>query len=340
MSGMALSITGPCGLPVGFGTWALGETDWGPMPVATAKNLLATAWEAGFRHFDTAESYGNGRSEQLIGQALRRVITTDRESISLASKSVVRDPSGLTKRLHRSLRRLGTDYLDVYYIHWPREGISLLRAVEELHRQREAGSIRYIGLCNIDSQTYREIEARFPVDALQAGYNFLWRPPAVALWNSVTHPAQVTRIAYSPLAQGLLARPFPEQPVWREGDHRSRAPLFAGASWKEIRRFADQYLDLCTSGGLLPAAVSLWWIIGDRDRDAAIVGGRTPEHLHRLVRGLEEITTAAGQDRYERLLPQLDTLYTHVRPVLPDLPNMFGYTPRPAGNTACRGPEK
>ena len=112
---------------IGFGTWALGETDWGPISAPDARRLLETARELGIRHFDTAESYGNGRAEQLIGQAFRRAFKTDRETFFIAGKSVVRDPRSQEVHLERSLRRCGCEYFDRYYIHWPREGISLPR---------------------------------------------------------------------------------------------------------------------------------------------------------------------------------------------------------------------
>ena len=87
-------LQGPQSLPIGFGTWAIGERDWGPMTSAEARTLLEVAWEVGFRHFDTAEAYGKGRSELLLGQALKNQIRRSRESFTIATKTVVRPPPG------------------------------------------------------------------------------------------------------------------------------------------------------------------------------------------------------------------------------------------------------
>ncbi|MDA3947956.1 MAG: aldo/keto reductase [Spirochaeta sp.] len=313
---------------IGFGTWALGGTDWGPISARDARRLLETARGLGFRHFDTAESYGNGRAEQLVGQTFRAAFKTDRDQFFIASKSVVRDPRSQGVHLERSLRRCGCEYFDRYYIHWPREGISLPRAVETLDRYRRAGSIGEIGLSNVSVAEYRAAAAVAPVAAVQFGYNALWRVPER---QGLTTLDGARRVAYSALAQGLLARRFATDPRWDSADDRPRTPLFSEPLWDTVRRFNGDYLSLCAEYGVHPAAAALGWLRGGTGRvDEALVGGRTPDHLTALVSGMwalaasEELRTAVDQ--------AITALSDAIQPVLPDLPNMFGYVPRPCRN--------
>ena len=325
---------GPADLPLGFGTWALGGTDWGPIEPAVAKRLLRTARDLGFRHFDTAESYGNGRSEQLLGQALRDDLRRDRESYVIASKSVVRAPRPLGRHLERSLRRLGTEYVDLFYIHWPREGVDLHAAVEELLRQVDLGRIRWIGLSNVSRREYEEIAGTLPVAAVQAGYNALWRGPEKDLWPAV----RCARVAYSPLAQGLLARPFPSDPDWPEGDHRQKTPLFSKPLWSAVHRFHQEYLRACRDHDLHPGATAIAWLLGTKwsgrrtlpRASAAVVGGRRPRDVQELVTGLEAAYTPEGARRCTAALEEVEQAYTRVEGMLPVLPNIFGYVPRAA----------
>jgi myo-inositol catabolism protein IolS len=315
---------GPEGLPLGFGTWAIGGDGWGPMTSAAARNILSAAWDAGFRHFDSAEAYGNGRAEQLLGQALRSHLRDLRPQIQITTKSVVRPPGALRRHLERSLRRMGVEYIDLYYIHWPRPGISLAAAVEELERARAAGLIRYIGLSNVTPEEVREAAESGAVDAVQFGYNFLWRSPERTGLTGLRE----YRVAYSPLAQGLLARAFPARPQWDDGDHRRKTPLFGTDAWPEVHRFQRRFVESCKDAGIPPAAVALTW--ATRRVDAAVVGGRRKEHIGELCAGLAVARreAAACLALLEEL--EVDSLWLQER--LPELPNFFGYEPTP-----CRG---
>lgn len=313
---------------IGFGTWALGETDWGPISARDARRLLETARDLGFRHFDTAEAYGNGRAEQLIGQTFRHAFKGEREQFFIAGKSVVRDPRSQGVHLERSLRRCGCAYFDRYYIHWPREGISLPRAVEELDRYRRNGSIGEIGLSNVSVPEFHAAAAVAPIAAVQFGYNALWRVPER---QGLTALEGTRRVSYSALAQGLLARRFAPEPQWDPADHRPHTPLFSQPLWNAVRRFNGDYLAICEECGVHPAAAALQWLRGGTGRvDEALAGGRTPEHLNALITGLSALSASPELrntvDR--RITERSDALQT----VLPDLPNMFGYVPRPCRN--------
>jgi len=344
-----MNATEPAGFPLVLGTWQLDGRDWGPFSARQGKALLIAAWERGVRYFDSAERYGNGRAEQLIGQALRDVIRGNRETLSIASKSELRPPSSLTRHLERSLRRIGTDYLDLYYIHWPREGMSLPAAVEELERNRRRGLIRAIGVSNVTPGELEEAQGAGTIDALQLGYNLIWRrperqfgalltggapepPPIVAADPTpAAAPAPPRVFAYSPLAQGLLAHPFPAERDQLPEDHRRETPLFSGPVWPAVHAFATEMLATCREHGLEPAAVALAWLLARGV--TPVVGVHTPTQLDRLVEALNRRGSPPWAEG-EALLSILTTASDALQKNLPDLPNMFGYVPRP-----CDPPE-
>lgn len=312
---------GPVSLPLGFGTWALGGDGWGPMTPSMAKDILSAAWDVGFRHFDSAEAYGNGRAEQLLGQALRSHLRGTRRELQVATKSVVRHPAALRRHLERSLRRIGVDYVDLFYIHWPRPGISLPAAVEELENARAAGLVRYLGLSNVTAEEVRDASRGGHVDVVQFGYNLVWRAPERT--GLVEIPEY--RVAYSPLAQGLLARAFSSHPEWEEGDHRGRTPLFQGETWSSVHQFHRKFVARCGEAGIPPAAVALTWVC--RQIDAAVVGGRRTGQIRELLEGLE--TARRRADTCSAILEELDNDSARLQDQLPELPNFFGYEPTP-----------
>lgn len=318
---------GPEGYNLAFGTWALGESDWGPLPAQDAKAILRRAWERGFRHFDLAESYGNGRAEQLLGQELRHELRMQREDVKVATKSVVRPPASLRRHIETSLRRMQIEYVDLFYIHWPREGISLPAAVEELARLRDAGMLRRIGVCNLSvSRNPELLAAGSLVDVLQFGYSALWRQPEEqGLVRAGSHPI---RVAYSPLAQGLLARRWPQEPAWHPMDHRPRTPLFAPATWNRLRAAGAGFVEHMEARQISPAAAALTWCL--QRVDAAVVGARSLRQVDTLTDGL---ASAMRDPRsVADALSAVDPTLAAAAALLPRLPNMFGYVPAP-----CRG---
>lgn len=305
----------------GLGTWFLDGSAWPAVGAGPAKAILNHAFDRGVRHFDTAESYGNGRAEQLLGQALRTHLRGHRDRIHVATKSVVRPPDSLRSHLERSLRRMGLEYVDTYYIHWPRHGIDLAGAVEELSRQRERGLLTRIGLCNVTRREVEMAQRAAPVDTVQFGYNLIWRMPESQRLTTLTQH----RVAYSVLAQGLLARPFPYELQWDPADHRRTTPLFQTPLWHAVHDFQQEFVNVCWEAGFAPAAVAVLWALNRVD--AALAGARSIEQLDRLINGL---TAARARPRdLAHLLQRVTDSSTELQRAIPKLPNMFGYVPTP-----------
>lgn len=306
-----------------LGTWQFDDSYWAPVTTTSAKAILRDAERRGIVEFDTAESYGNGRSEQLLGQTFKGV-----NSIRIATKSIVREPDQITRHLERSLRRMNRSSLDLFYIHWPRKGISLEKALERLASHRDAGTIRRIGVCNLDGD--EEYQRAIPmVDAVQVGYNLIWRRPERTLL-----PLPVTRrpliYAYSPLAQGLLARRLPPPTKRISSNHRYRTPLFSGETGEAVFFFARRYHDLCDDFRVHPGALALSWLLR-RGIDRVVFGVRSTRQLEEIDTGLTEFERHPEKSS---ILEAATALSDQLQPYLPELPNLFGYVPAPVSGIA------
>ena len=193
---------------IGFGTWNLGGGS-SPDPRRDRLSLAAlrSALELGYTHFDTAEMYAGGHTEELLGQAVRES-GAGRERLFIASKVKPEhlQPDDLLRACEGSLRRLGMDYLDLYLIHWPRPGMKLADAFRALNRLAREGKVRHIGVSNFSLKLLKESQAlcETPILTDQVPYSLSDRSHDT---NGVLEYCQANDIlltAYSPLDQGGL----------------------------------------------------------------------------------------------------------------------------------------
>ena len=156
--------------PLAFGAWGIGGEYWGPQEHKDSVRAIHKALALGVNHFDTAPVYGKGRSEQLIGQQLKKI----RKDCFIASKAFYTTPEIMKKSLETSLNRLLTDYLDIFYIHWPLSGTDMRPGMEMLEKMRQQGRIRAIGVSNFTIEQVKMVREAGNVDVYQGGYSVLW----------------------------------------------------------------------------------------------------------------------------------------------------------------------
>ncbi len=263
---------------LGMGGWCFGGDYWGEQPGKISRKAIMTALSEGIHYFDTAPSYGRGKSEQIIGQTLRK----NRSDITISSKFFPTLPENVYKGLKRSLRRLETSYLDVYFIHWPNDKCMMGGVMEELERARREGLIRSLGVSNFSVSQMEALRKYGTIDFCQTGYNLLWRYPEKELLP-YCRKNKIKTIAYSPLAQGLLGNS--RRKTVTADDNRRQLIFFRREEL--LNQVLDSFFKEVEKYGVTLFAAALGWILYS-GRFTGIVGGmRTENQVRSLKKGAE-----------------------------------------------------
>lgn len=257
-----------------MGTWQAGGAYWVGVDDGESVRAVHAALDAGIDAFDTAEEYGDGHSERLLGKAL----AGRRGSVTLCSK-VFADhlrPEQVIASCEASLTRLATDYLDLYLIHWPSgsfgsEQVPLADTLAALTRLREQGKVRALGVSNFSAEQLRQTLALTRIEAVQNPYNLFWRYSEAEVLP-LCRQHELALMAYSPLAQGILAERFPAQPHFAEGDHRHANKLFQ--AWREVHQALTQLKTLAAAQGTTVGQLALATLLAD-PQVYAVAGART-----------------------------------------------------------------
>ena len=261
--------------PIILGTWQAGKKGWVGIEDETVIHAMQAALEAGITTFDTAEIYGDGYSEELVGKAL----ADRRDRVVLATKVF---PNHLRfnqviEACEQSLRRLQTEVIDLYQIHWPSgsfgsDEVPIGETMSALNQLKDQGKIRAIGVSNFSLAQLEEAAQHGRIDSLQPPYSLFWRGVETdQLPYCIEH--NLTVMAYSSLAQGLLTGKFDTAHRFPEADIRSKNKLFrpplydtALAALAELRPIASRHHT--TVGNL-----ALAWLLA-QPQTSAIVGAR------------------------------------------------------------------
>jgi aryl-alcohol dehydrogenase-like predicted oxidoreductase len=275
---------------IGCGTWALGGRGWGAHNEREARAALEACLECGINFFDTAPVYGFGRSEQVLGEALKSVrsrviIATKCGLVWNAGGQVRHDLSreALRRDIEASLRRLQTDYIDLYQIHWPDRRTPLEETLDALSGFQRSGAVRHIGVCNFSAQQLQHACGLACVVSIQQLYNLLQQDAARAVLP-LCRERTLGFIAYSPLAQGVLAGEM--DAAVRPGlrDVRRRNPLYRDAErFERAVRYA--------AGLPRPAAhAALRFLLQQPEVTCALVGMTRREHVAANIAALDSMS--------------------------------------------------
>lgn len=271
--------------PLGLGTNAVGGHNLFPnLNDATGKQVVKTALDPGITMLDTAYAYGKGRSEELIGEV---IADFDRHQIVLASKaahvfaadgsqSMENDPKFLTAAVDESLKRLKTDYLDIFYIHFPDDHTPKYEAVGALQRLKEAGKIRAIGISNFSLDQVKEANQDGYVDIVEDQYSLLHRDNEQQLMPYL-HEHQISFVPYFPLASGLLTGKYKADSTF--DDIRSTNPNFQGARYQAIIKDVDKLAPIAENHHATIAQIVLAWYIQNPLISVVIPGAKQPQQV-------------------------------------------------------------
>jgi len=269
--------------PIGLGTWVMGGWLWGGIHDEEAIQAIEISLKNGINLIDTAPVYGFGKSETLVGKALKR--TKLRDKVVLATKCGLEwDPSktyirrnSSKRRIFReiddSLRRLQTDVIDLYQVHWPDENTPFSETFEALTQLRDLGKIRVIGVSNYNEIHLREALRQAPLSSLQPPYNLFERgiEKRILPWCQDHHVGTLT---YGALCRGLLSGKFTESASFSENDIRSFDPKFKGETLKMYLNCLHRLKKLAESAGMSVGQLAILWTLHQPGVTSALVGAR------------------------------------------------------------------
>ncbi|GAK05487.1 oxidoreductase ion channel [Geomicrobium sp. JCM 19037] len=279
--------------PVGLGTNAVGGHNIYPdmLDEEEGRNVVRTAIDNGITMLDTAYIYGPERSEELVGEVVKEY---DREKVIIASKAAHRfqgenmvfdnSPAFLKKAVDDSLKRMQTDYIDLFYIHFPDEDTPKAEAVGALKELKDAGKIRSIGVSNFSPAQLKEANADGYVDVLQAEYNLLNRGAETEFFP-YTEKENITFIPYFPLESGLLAGKYDESTTFN--DLRAKKPSFQGEAFKANLAKVERVREIADAKGEEVAHIVLAWYLTRPSVDVIIPGAKRADQVKSSIRAAE-----------------------------------------------------
>ena len=283
---------------IGVGTWQFGSREWGYGPVYAGKvagDIVKRALELGVNLIDTAEVYGFGRSERIVGEAIRG----RRDRVFLATKIF---PAGLpfmiARRARASARRLGVDRIDLYQQHWPNPLFPTRSVMRHMRRLVEDGLVRHVGVSNFSLRGWQESELALggPVLSNQVQFSLVHRQPELELVPWAQREGRIV-IAYSPLGQGLLSGKY--QQATPTNLRRARRE-FSAESRARLEPLIGALREIGARHGATPAQVSLAWLI--RKPNVVAIPGASS------VKQLEENVAAGDVDLTDEEAARLDSL--------------------------------
>ncbi|WP_413173230.1 aldo/keto reductase [Anabaena azotica] len=274
--------------PILMGTWQAGKRMWVGIEDADSIKTIRAAYEAGITTIDTAEAYGDGHSEQIVAEALSDV----RERVEYATKvfSNHLKYQQVIAACERSLKNLKTDYIDLYQIHWPAgsfnsEIVPIEETMSALNFLKEQGKIRAIGVSNFSREQIVEAAQYGRIDSLQPPYSLFWRNVETdAMPYCVEN--NISILAYSPLAQGLLTGKFAPGHKFDPEDNRAKNRLFQGENFDRAQQALEQLKPIAENHNCSLAQLALAWLIAQPQTNA-IAGARYPQQAQDNAKAAE-----------------------------------------------------
>ncbi len=256
--------------PIITGTWQAGKSMWVGVEDAETIKAIRAAFDAGITTIDTAEVYGQGHSEQVVAEALGNV----RDRVVYATKVFANrlKYQQVIDACEGSLKNLKTDYIDLYQIHWPSgsfssEVVPIAETMQALNDLKQQGKIRAIGVSNFSRDQLAEASQYGRIDSLQPPYSLFWRyVEKDTVPYCIEH--QISILAYSPLAQGLLTGKFGPGHTFDPADNRAKNKLFQGENYVRAQQALEKLRPIADRYQVSLANLALAWLIAQPQTNA------------------------------------------------------------------------
>ena len=297
-----LGQNGPLVSSVGYGAMGL-EGYYGGADEKSALSVIQHALEVGCSFIDTADAYGNGHNEELVGRAVAGI----RDRAFVATKfGIVFDPDQtgsevptgwgfslningtpdyVTKALDQSLQRLNMSHIDLWYAHYPDPAVPMAETVGAMSKAVQSGKVRYLGLSNVTAEQVREAHAVHPIAAVQYEYS-LWRREVEAELLPTLRELGIALVPWSPLGAGFLTGTVDSL---ADGDFRNNNPRYQGENFATNQERFAPLLTLAGELGITAAQLSLAWLLHQGDDIIPIPGTRKPERVTENTQAAEVV---------------------------------------------------
>lgn len=294
---------------LGLGCMGMSEF-YGPADDAHSIATLHRAIDLGVSFIDTADMYGVGRNEELVGKA----IAGRRHEVIVATKfGNVRSPEGgflgvngrpeyVQSSCEASLRRLKISTIDLYYQHRVDTDVAIEETVGAMARLVEQGKVRYLGLSEAGPQTIRRAHAVHPITALQTEYSLWTRDPEDEIL-ATCRELGIGFVAYSPLGRGILAGRFHKPSDFPAGDFRPNHPRFSGNNFELNLQLVDRIEQIAREKSCKPSQVALAWVLAQGDDIVPIPGTKRIDHLEENLGALQLLFSHSDMARIAELFP-------------------------------------
>ena len=303
-----LGTGGPLVGAIGLGCMSFAGF-YGPTDEVESHRTLALALELGCDFLDTSNVYGAGLSECIIGS----FIAQNPGKFKIATKAGIRrdstrgrffdnSPEHLRIALEESLKRLGVDYVDLYYIHRREQSRPIEEVMETLLLFKQEGKIGGIGFSEIAPSSLRRAHAVHPVMAVQSEYSLWTRLPELGMLQTC-HELGVAFIPFSPLARGMFTDSPPNPLTFPDSDFRKANPRFVDPNFSQNSAIISKFRGYAHDLGLTPAALALAWVLNQGDHLIPIPGTRTSKHLLEDLAAADRQLTTTELAEIESLLP-------------------------------------
>jgi len=307
-----------------FGAWAAGGWMWGSTDRKDAVEAIKASYDMGVTSIDTAPIYGQGTSEEIVGEAIRGI---SRDKVQVLTKFGMRwdlakgdfamhsknndgqdidvyryaGKESVIYECEQSLKRLGTDYIDLYQIHWPDTTTPIDESFEAVSRLIEQGKVRYAGVCNYSSTQMAEAEKSVPLVSNQIPFSMVNRDiEEETVPYCIRHKKSI--LAYSPLQRGLLTGKIHRGYTFQDGDHRASLPHFQPDFIEKTNALLDKIKPIAESKGVSLGQLVLRWTIERAGITIALAGARNAEQAIQNAKSIDVQLTAQEIETINKLV--------------------------------------
>lgn len=315
---------------VTFGAWAAGGWMWGGIERSGAVKAMQKAYDLGVTSIDTAPAYGQGLSEEIVGEAIKEL---PRDKIQILTKYGLRwdtaaglfyfnskgnsgnpismykyaGKDGIIKECEESLRRLGTDYIDLYQIHWPDPTTPVQETMETVNKLIKEGKVHYAGVCNYNVPLMKEAEKYINLISDQVPYSMLRRDIEAELIPYMIEKKK-SILAYSPLQFGLLTGKITPGYKFNEGDHRADSRYFKEENINRTNEFLKRIKPIADEKKITIGQLVIRWTIEQPGITIALVGARNPEQAEQNAKAADVKLTADDIQMINRELDEMQSV--------------------------------